>query len=129
MVHELMKADLRSTIRNGQLGEEDIVEIMYGLAVSLRQLHTAGIVHRDVKPNNVLLDTTPDDTEFVVKMTDFGLSRGINSVKDAGVSGEPLTDYVITRWYRFVYCMFFLFAFRIFVRVGPCHVGLCFSIV
>ncbi|MBK5232103.1 MAG: serine/threonine protein kinase [Thermoleophilia bacterium] len=62
------------------------LEIAQGLAVA----HEAGMVHRDVKPQNVLIDSTGR-----AKLTDFGISRQLN---DEGVTATGrvigTTDYV-----------------------------------
>jgi len=60
-------------------------------------MHSASLVHRDMKPANVLLNS-----ECVVKVGDFGLCR---SLLDPAAAAEDaaaahLTDYVATRWYR-----------------------------
>jgi serine/threonine protein kinase len=49
------------------------VQFCKDAATGLRKLHKLGIVHRDIKPNNVLLFFT--DTDPVAKLTDFGISR------------------------------------------------------
>lgn len=49
-----------------------IVRIATQIAHGLQYLHSKHIVHRDVKPHNILLDA-----QFTVKIADFGLSRVI----------------------------------------------------
>lgn len=50
--------------------EDHVVYILYNLLCSLNFLHSSGIMHRDVKPANILVDS-----ECRIKLCDFGLSR------------------------------------------------------
>jgi serine/threonine protein kinase len=54
----------------------------------IEHLHKKGYVHRDVKPENILLRGD------LCKVADFGLAR------ESSNSLGPCTDYVTTRWYR-----------------------------
>ncbi|EYC19826.1 hypothetical protein Y032_0023g738 [Ancylostoma ceylanicum] len=63
-------------------------KITWQLLEALRFCHAHKCIHRDVKPENILL--TKND---VVKLADFGFARIINPQ-------EMYTDYVATRWYR-----------------------------
>lgn len=56
--------------RNGVLPEGDVLELIAQSAEALGSAHRSGVVHRDVKPGNILV--TPD---FRVKLTDFGIAR------------------------------------------------------
>ncbi|CAG9313088.1 unnamed protein product [Blepharisma stoltei] len=60
-----------------------ILQVLNGLS----ELHRKGFFHRDMKPDNILVN------EGTYKIADFGLAREIRSQ-------PPYTDYVATRWYR-----------------------------
>lgn len=59
-------------------------QILQGVAYC----HRLGCVHRDVKPENILITS-----EGVIKLCDFGFARMLSP-------GENYTEYVATRWYR-----------------------------
>uniref|UniRef100_A0A9J8B1I7 Glycogen synthase kinase-3 beta n=1 Tax=Cyprinus carpio carpio TaxID=630221 RepID=A0A9J8B1I7_CYPCA len=62
---------------------------MYQLFRSLAYIHSFGICHRDIKPQNLLLD--PDTA--VLKLCDFGSAKQL-------VRGEPNVSYICSRYYR-----------------------------
>jgi serine/threonine protein kinase len=71
----------------GPLGTEAAVSVLRQTAAALAEAHRAGVVHRDVKPGNILL--TPDGS---VKLTDFGISQSAQSVpltRTGQVIGTP----------------------------------------
>ncbi|MFJ9826515.1 PQQ-binding-like beta-propeller repeat protein [Streptomyces sp. NPDC101160] len=59
--------------RNGPLSPAELRRLTAGLAEALRDIHRAGVVHRDLKPGNVLL------TDSGPKVIDFGISRPADS--------------------------------------------------
>ncbi len=59
--------DLRA---RGRFSQQEVIEIGLGIAEALETLQRAGIVHRDVKPSNVLIDRGG-----TVKLTDFGIAK------------------------------------------------------
>jgi eukaryotic-like serine/threonine-protein kinase len=74
IVMELVEGHDLSTIlrERGSLSTEDAVRIAIGVASALEVAHRKGIVHRDVKPGNILITDGGD-----VKVTDFGIARAV----------------------------------------------------
>jgi serine/threonine protein kinase len=70
---------LADAVRRGPLAVQRIAEIGAAVADALDHVHARGMVHRDVKPANVLLGTGG-----AVKLTDFGIARLVDSAKVTG---------------------------------------------
>lgn len=87
MVMELVQGrNLRDVLRTeGTLLPRRVAEIGIEVAAALNVAHEAGLVHRDVKPANVLL--TPDGS---VKVTDFGIARAWNETDDLTRTGAVI---------------------------------------
>ncbi|XP_014234547.1 glycogen synthase kinase-3 beta isoform X5 [Trichogramma pretiosum] len=62
---------------------------MYQLFRSLAYIHSLGICHRDIKPQNLLLDPETG----ILKLCDFGSAKHL-------VKGEPNVSYICSRYYR-----------------------------
>jgi serine/threonine-protein kinase len=65
-------ATMRELLRTGKLSDADAVEVCAQVLDALAHAHARGIVHRDVKPSNVLLEETP---EVSARLLDFGLAQ------------------------------------------------------
>ena len=65
---------LQETIRAGGLTEQRALEVCADVCSALQYAHDRGLVHRDIKPGNILM--ADDGT---VKVTDFGIARAIDS--------------------------------------------------
>ncbi|XP_039121847.1 mitogen-activated protein kinase 4 [Dioscorea cayenensis subsp. rotundata] len=90
LVYELMDTDLHQIIKSSQaLSNDHCQYFLFQLLRGLKYLHSANILHRDLKPGNLLVNANCD-----LKICDFGLAR-TNSTK-----GQFMTEYVVTRWYR-----------------------------
>jgi eukaryotic-like serine/threonine-protein kinase len=86
LVMELVPGEPLSALvqREGALEPDRVRAIMGQAALALGAAHEAGVVHRDVKPANILV--APDGT---VKLTDFGIARAIDG------SGQTQTGEVL----------------------------------
>ena len=77
---------LSAVLRDPQhLSPRQIATIGAGVAAALAFAHRHGVVHRDVKPGNVLI--TPDGD---VKVTDFGIARAMNTEESLTQTGAVM---------------------------------------
>ncbi|MDQ2787661.1 MAG: Stk1 family PASTA domain-containing Ser/Thr kinase [Chloroflexota bacterium] len=85
IVQELIDGtDLATLIRQrGQFTVPDAIEVMAQVAPALDYAHGHGIIHRDIKPHNILIDA-----RGTAKVVDFGIAKGVNDIKmtDAGTA-------------------------------------------
>ena len=72
VVTELMEGSLDTFLSSDEKCEHAFT-ICYNIAFGLEFLHKNGVLHRDLKPQNILYKTSP--TDLVVKISDFGLSK------------------------------------------------------
>lgn len=90
IVMDIMETDLKQVLRSGQeLTEGHIQFFIYQALRALHIIHSAGVIHRDITPANILVNTNCD-----LRICDFGLAKEEND------QGEYMTDYVTMRWYR-----------------------------
>ncbi|KAG2222389.1 hypothetical protein INT45_006911 [Circinella minor] len=95
LVQELMEADLHQIIRSAQpLTDAHFQYFVYQICRGLKYIHSANVLHRDLKPGNLLVNA---DCEL--KICDFGLARGYSESPESNAAGF-MTEYVATRWYR-----------------------------
>jgi serine/threonine protein kinase len=76
LVSELVRGHtLGQLLADGQLSDRDIVQVAVALCDALEYAHRQGVVHRDVKPSNVLMPHAASTMAEVAKLTDFGVAR------------------------------------------------------
>uniref|UniRef100_A0A6U2DNT4 Mitogen-activated protein kinase n=2 Tax=Hemiselmis andersenii TaxID=464988 RepID=A0A6U2DNT4_HEMAN len=91
IITELLDTDLSKVIYSPQpLIDDHCQYFLYQILRGLKYLHSARVLHRDLKPGNLLVNSNCD-----LKICDFGLAR-----LDEDTNPSTMTAYVVTRWYR-----------------------------
>ncbi len=82
---------------SGPVSLAESVDILAQSCKGLGKAHALGIVHRDIKPDNIFLAQSPDDEGYVVKVLDFGVAKlsqasdkDGSTTKTGTVLGTPL---------------------------------------
>ena len=76
LVSELVRGrTLGELMEEGALSDRDVLRVGVALCDALAHAHGRGVVHRDVKPGNVMVPDHPHDGQGVAKLTDFGVAR------------------------------------------------------
>jgi eukaryotic-like serine/threonine-protein kinase len=73
--------DLRARIRHSTVPLEELAVIGAGIADALAYVHGLGIIHRDIKPGNILLVQIRPGEPLRPKLTDFGIARIVDSTR------------------------------------------------
>lgn len=76
--------------RRGPLATSEVVRVLREVAWALAYAHAQGVVHRDVKPDNVLLEE-PSGRALV---TDFGIARGLDESGSAGREVQGTAEFM-----------------------------------
>src|SRR5215218_8856918 len=84
LVSELVRGrTLAELLRAGAIADRDVARIGIALCDALGHAHDRGVIHRDVKPQNVMVVADPAAGAGFAKLADFGVAHV--------VSGDPLT--------------------------------------
>jgi serine/threonine protein kinase len=82
LVMEFLQGEsLAERLRKGPLPAEQVLTIAIEIADALEKAHRAGVVHRDLKPGNVML------TKSGAKLLDFGLAKPLGATVASGTGG------------------------------------------
>eukprot|EP00804_Cyclotella_cryptica_P008793 CCRYP_015639-RD/>CCRYP_015639-RD protein AED:0.06 eAED:0.06 QI:2627/1/1/1/0.85/0.62/8/318/480 len=96
LVFELMEGNVYELMKDREEHFNDVLVKSFMLQIfsALDHMHGKGVFHRDVKPENILVDKTGKH----LKLADFGSCRGVQGK-------PPFTEYISTRWYRPPECL------------------------
>uniref|UniRef100_A0A673L247 Cell division protein kinase 5 n=1 Tax=Sinocyclocheilus rhinocerous TaxID=307959 RepID=A0A673L247_9TELE len=87
--HKFLKTSMLCKICNGDLDPEIVKSFMYQLLKGLAFCHSRNVLHRDLKPQNLLINRNGE-----LKLADFGLARAF------GIPVRCYSAEVVTLWYR-----------------------------
>ena len=91
LVMELMEEELFDLIsRKGKHSEDETRMFMLQILDALDFMHSKGIMHRDMKPENLLLTSKGPDAQL--KLADFGFAHHVEGEQMGDICGTP--DYI-----------------------------------
>ncbi len=79
----LVGEELAEAARRGEVDQRRAVEILIDVCGALGHAHDKGVIHRDVKPDNVFLAQGASDSGMVTKVLDFGIAKLLDDETDA----------------------------------------------
>jgi len=79
------QGDLRTFIMKNDLSEDEVLYYFSQIINGFRHIHKKKIIHRDVKPENILINNN------VIKIADFGFAKKVNGETNTSFKGTPLT--------------------------------------
>lgn len=77
---------------HGGVGLAVAWQLIEPLVRAAAHAHRLGVVHRDIKPGNVMLDTHPEDGSWVPKLIDFGVAKAIQVDIEPGTGRTQTTS-------------------------------------
>lgn len=80
--------DLYNFIKRYDIDEGLILEFLHQIIIGLDYIHQKEFVHRDMKPQNMLLKLNEKRDGFSLAICDFGLAKSINSIKASKVGSD-----------------------------------------
>ncbi|HEX5063046.1 MAG TPA: serine/threonine-protein kinase [Kofleriaceae bacterium] len=89
MVLELARGTTLTTLLEVSPAPRRVVRLVEQILLGLEHAHAAGLIHRDLKPDNVMVELGPDGTE-ILRIVDFGIA--ILRMRDGGIEGGRLTE-------------------------------------
>jgi serine/threonine protein kinase len=91
LVMDYLKGELLSDIieKNGRISVKRFLPIFIQVADALGHAHNHSVIHRDIKPDNIMLIETVTDTD-VVKLFDFGFAKLLTQ---RGIAAQQLTQH------------------------------------
>jgi serine/threonine-protein kinase len=95
VTEKLTGEDLEARIATkGPLSPREVARLVTQLAKGLGKAHQLGLVHRNIKPSNVLLEPVTEEGEIAAKLLDFGLSRQAadSGVGQAQINSAPISS-------------------------------------
>jgi len=76
LISELVRGrTLDRLAQAGELSDRDVLRVGLALAGALEHAHARGVIHRDVKPQNVIVPDRPRSARSAAKLTDFGVAH------------------------------------------------------
>lgn len=98
LITQFEETDMQALLSsNSELDYDQFRILTYNFLIAIRYMHLTGVIHRDLKPNNVLINL-----HCQISLCDFGWSRTLQSetFQEEGKRRRRLTNEICSRYYR-----------------------------